>query len=84
MTQLAHVGLTTLSVKDKKVENCLLTNMFPLLNRNVPHVERKILSFLGDVHLISAAFVCKSWYRAVENKEERNILLWAIGIMKET
>ena len=53
--------------------------MFPLLNnRNLHHVERKILSYLGHMDLVWAAFVCKRWYQAIEKKEGRNIVLWAV------
>ena len=55
------------------------TKMFPLLNnRSLPHVERQILSYLGHMDLVRAAFVCKRWYQTIENKEGRNTVLWAV------
>ena len=37
--------------------------MFPLLNRNIPHVEEKILSFLDTKSLAASMLVCKEWCR---------------------
>ena len=54
--------------------------MFPLLNRNVPHVEQKILSYLEPDDLVMAAFVCKRWYLATGTTERHSILLRAVEI----
>ena len=35
--------------------------MFPLLNRNLPHVEDKILSYLGPKDAASLMLVCREW-----------------------
>ena len=53
--------------------------MFPLLNRNVPHVEHKILAYLGPKDLVTAAFVCKEWYAATGEKEGKAVLLKAVA-----
>ena len=37
--------------------------MFPLLNRNIPHVEEKILSYLDTKSLAASMLVCKEWCR---------------------
>ena len=39
------------------------SKMFPLLNRNLPHVEETILSYLGPKELGQSALVCKDWYQ---------------------
>ena len=52
--------------------------LFPLLKINVPLVEQKILSYIGPEDLVSVAFVCKEWYRAVGNKRTRACLLKAV------
>ena len=52
--------------------------LFPLLKINVPLVEQKILSYIGPEDLVSMAFVCKEWYRAVGNKRTRACLLKAV------
>ena len=36
--------------------------MFPLIDRNLPHVEDAILSYLGPRELGQSALVCKDWY----------------------
>ena len=43
--------------------------MFPLLHRNVPHIEQKILSYLEPWKLTSAAFVSKTWYLAAKKAD---------------
>ena len=35
--------------------------MFPLLNRNIPHVEDKILSYLEPKGLLTSMLVCREW-----------------------
>ena len=35
--------------------------MFPLLHRNLPHVEDKILSYLGPKDAASSMLVCREW-----------------------
>ena len=40
--------------------------MFPLLHRNVPLVEQKIIAFLGQRELIKVKLVCKDWRRIVQ------------------
>ena len=37
--------------------------MFPLLDRNLPHVEEKILSYLEPKDLAAAMVVSKQWYQ---------------------
>ena len=37
--------------------------MFPLLDRNIPHVEQKILSYLGPKELATSMLVCMEWYQ---------------------
>ena len=37
--------------------------MFPLLDRNLPHVEEKILSYLEPKGLATAMLVSKQWYQ---------------------
>ena len=37
--------------------------MFPLLDRNLPHVEEKILSYLESKDLAAAMVVSKQWYQ---------------------
>ena len=40
--------------------------MFPLTERNLPHVERLILTYLGPRDLVVARAVCKGWRHIVE------------------
>ena len=37
--------------------------MFPLIDRNLPHVEEKILSYLEPKDLAAAMVVSKQWYQ---------------------
>ena len=53
-------------------------NMFPLLNRNEPHVEQKILSYLGPDDLTMVAFVCKNWYMKTRKMKRRGVLFRAV------
>ena len=39
--------------------------MFPLLDRNIPHVEDKILSYLDPKGLTNSMLVCKEWCQKV-------------------
>ena len=52
--------------------------MFPLMNRNVPHVEQKILSYLDEYDLTMAAFVCRKWYMATRKMTRHAILIRAV------
>ena len=40
--------------------------MFPLLDRNLPHVEETILSYLSPRELEQSALVCKAWYHKTQ------------------
>ena len=42
--------------------------MFPLLTRDVPHVEEKILSYLTPIDLIRSKKVSKKWDMVVQKK----------------
>ena len=37
--------------------------MFPLLDRNIPHVEHKIISYLDLKDLAATMLVCNEWYQ---------------------
>ena len=37
--------------------------MFPCIDRTVPHIEEKILSYLEPRDLAASMLVCKPWYR---------------------
>ena len=41
--------------------------MFPLLDRNLPHVEETILAYMGLRDLQQSALVCKEWYHKTKN-----------------
>ena len=45
--------------------------MFPLIDRNMPHVEEQILSYLGAGDLIAASSVSKSWRTAAQRHVDR-------------
>ena len=55
------------------------SNIFPLLNRNVSHVEQKILAYLGPKDLEAAAFVSREWYIATGNNKGKTVLLKAVA-----
>ena len=47
--------------------------MFPLLTQDVPHVEEKILSYLGPVDLIKSKRVSKKWNTVMQKRIDQNM-----------
>ena len=63
--------------------------MFPLLDRNIPHVEDKILSYMEYKELATSMLVCKEWcqkarpflyewFATIQRKEEKVPLQMAV------
>ena len=42
--------------------------MFPLLGKDVPHIEEKIISYLGPVDLIRAQRSSRKWDRVIQKR----------------
>ena len=40
--------------------------MFPLIERNLPQVERLVLAYLGPRDLIRAKSVCRKWRQIIQ------------------
>ena len=45
-----------------------LVNMFPLFDQDLPHIEQKIISYLGPADIVRCRKVCKKWARLMQSR----------------
>ena len=53
--------------------------MFPSMNRNVPDIEDKIISYLEHKDLIASKLVNREWNQAIARREGNNVLFPKLG-----
>ena len=42
--------------------------MFPLFDQDLPHIEQKIISYLGPADIVRSRKVCKKWAKLMQDR----------------